>query len=84
MNQFIKYFRKEPTHDELLKNPDYAFAHKALAKKKDVVIYSNLTDLENGKNEGRWMWYYQSKPNKNVKYHNFGGFRYKIVWLKDL
>ena len=83
MQQLIKYLRQEPTTDELLHNESFTVEERAkLAKKKDVVMYDSLTDLENGKPSGRWMWYYlASKPHKNRRSINISGYRYKIIWM---
>ena len=79
---FTKYFRKESTTDELLNNQSFSVKErKQLSKKMDVVSYK---DADCTVLDGRWMWYYKSKPSKNAKKLILCGMICEIVWLPDL
>ena len=77
----IRYARYEPTVDEMLKSDTISERQKKqLAKKKDVVLYN---DKECSDLNGRWLWYYKSKPNRNTKSTILCGIICKIVWLPN-
>lgn len=73
----LRYLRKEPTNDTILK----AYAPKA--RRYDVVAYGD-SKAETAP-VARWPWFYtDSKPRKGRRTVTLNCFTYAAVWLPDL
>ena len=74
MDWKIKYARKEPAADPILKK------YAPEAKRYDVQVYN---DPEATKPYGRFSWD-QHPPKKNQKSVVLNGYRWELKWLPDL